>query len=99
MFFDTLEEAINAANSTDVINLTTNVSLNDTLEIKKTVNINLNSNNIIAPEKVFLIQGGSLKLTGNGKIIESNPNYGAIMLKVVMILQTKTFQQFLWIVE
>lgn len=80
MFFDTLEEAINAATSTDVISLTNNVSLKDTLEIKKTVNINLNGNNITAPEKVFLIQGGSLKLTGNGKISESNPNYGAVML-------------------
>jgi len=54
--------------------------LNNTLEIKKTVNIDLNGNNITAPEKAFLIQGGSLKLTGNGKIVESSPNYGAVML-------------------
>lgn len=80
MFFDTLEEAIENANSTDVISLTNNVTLDKTLEIKKTVNINLNGNDITAPEKVFLIQGGSLKITGNGKISETNPNYGAIML-------------------
>lgn len=50
------------------------------MEIKKTVNINLNGNDITAPEKVFLIQGGSLKLTGTGTIKETNPNYGAVML-------------------
>lgn len=79
-FFDTLEEAINMASSTDVISLTNNVTLNKPMEIKKSVNINLNGNDISAPEKVFLIQGGSLKLTGKGTIKETNPNYGAIML-------------------
>lgn len=80
-YYDTLEEAINAAGSTDVISLTTNVSLKKSLEIKKTVNIDLNNNTITAPEKVFFIEGGSLKLTGIGKVVESNPNYGAIILK------------------
>lgn len=80
-YFDTLEEAIQNASSTDIIELTSDVSLKETLEIHKTVNINLNNFNIEADEKVFLIQGGSLNLTGDGKIIETKPNYGAIMLK------------------
>lgn len=80
-YFDTLEEAIMEANSTDIINLTSNISLNKTLEINKTVNINLNNHNIEADEKVFFVQGGSLNLSGNGTILETKPNYGAIILK------------------
>ena len=76
-----MEDAINAASSTDIISLTNNVSLKESLDIKKTVNIDLNNNTISAPERVFFIQGGSLKLTGTGKIVETNPNYGAITLK------------------
>lgn len=80
-FFDTLEEAIKAASSTDIINLTGNVTLSETLEINKNVNINLNNHTISATQRVFLIQGGSLNLSGTGKIMETQPNYGAITLK------------------
>jgi len=80
-YFDTLEEAILQASSTDIIILTNNVTLEETLEINKTVNINLNNHNIEADEKVFFVQGGSLNLSGNGKVLETKPNYGAIMLK------------------
>lgn len=69
-----------AAGSTDIISLVSDVSLDDTLKINKTVNINLNGHNIEASEKVFLIQGGSLNLSGNGKVVETSPNYGAITL-------------------
>ena len=80
-YYDTLEEAILAAGPNETIVLANDVSLNETIEIKKTVNINLNNNTIEATEKVFLVQGGSLNLSGKGKIIETSPNYGAIMLK------------------
>jgi len=80
-FFDTLEEAIANASSKDTITLTGNVTLKDTLEINKTVNINLNNKTIEAEEQVFLVQGGSLNLSGTGIIRETKPNYGAIMLK------------------
>lgn len=69
-----------AANSTDVITLANNISLDSSLTINKTVNINLNNYNISADEKVFYIEGGSLNLTGTGTIYEKNPNYGAVML-------------------
>lgn len=80
-FYNTLEEAILAAKSNDIITLTRNISLNEGLIINKNVNINLNNYNIEAKERVFLVQGGSLNLTGNGLVKEAKPNYGAIMLK------------------
>lgn len=79
-FYDTLEDAIEASTSTDTISLTSNVTLDKTLEIHKTVNINLNNYNIEAENKVFLVQGGSLNLSGKGKIIETKPYYGVITL-------------------
>lgn len=79
-YFDTLEDAIKYASSKDTISLTSNISLEDTIEINKTVNINLNNFNIENDEKVFTVQGGSLNLSGKGTIKEKNPNYGAIML-------------------
>lgn len=80
-FFDTLEEAILAAGPNDTITLTSNVSLDDTLTINKNVNINLNNFKIMADEKVFEVEGGSLNLSGKGKVIETNPYYGAIVIK------------------
>lgn len=80
-YFDTLEETIAAASSTDTIILTSDVNLDNTLQINKTVNINLNNHDIKAEEIVFFVQGGSLNLTGNGTIAETKPNYGAIVLK------------------
>lgn len=80
-FYDNLEDAIKNATSKDTITLTGNINLKDTLEINKTVNINLNNKKIEAEEQVFLIQGGSLNLTGTGTIRETKPNYGAIILK------------------
>lgn len=79
-YFDTLEDAINYATSKDTINLTSNISLADAIVINKSVNINLNNFNIENEEKVFVIQGGSLNLSGTGIIRETKPNYGAITL-------------------
>lgn len=79
-YFGSLEEAINAAGTNDIINLTSNITLDKTLEITKTVNINLNNHDIKADERVFIINGGSLNLSGNGMVYEAKPNYGAITL-------------------
>ena len=79
-YYDTLEEAITSASSTDIITLISDVSLKYTLLINKTVNINLNGNDILAKEKVFLIKDGFLDISGTGTIKETSPNYGAIML-------------------
>lgn len=80
-YYDSLAEAIANAKSTDTITLINDVALKETLKINKTVNINLNGNDITAKEKVFEVQGGVLNLTGKGTIKETEPNYGAVMLK------------------
>lgn len=80
-YYETLEEAIANAGPNDIISIISNVKLTETLEINKKVNINLNGNDITAPERVFLVQGGTLNVTGEGTIKETKPNYGAIMIK------------------
>jgi len=79
-YYDSLEEAILNASSNDVITLISNVNLDNSLQINKTVNINLNGNDITAKEKVFEVKGGFLDISGSGTIKELSPNYGAIML-------------------
>lgn len=80
MYYETIEDAIKAAGPSDTISLMNNIELNDTLNINKVVNINLNGNNITAREKVFEVKGGFLTLSGKGVVKETSPNYGAIML-------------------
>lgn len=77
-YYEDLEDAIANAGSSDVIILLSDVKLNDTLDINKTVNINLNGNDIVGTEKVFEVRGGVLNLTGTGTIRETKPKYGAI---------------------
>lgn len=80
-YYETLEEAILNATSSDTITLISNVQLEYSLDINKTVNINLNNNNISSPTTVFNVQDGVLNISGRGTIKELEPNYGAIMLK------------------
>ena len=80
-YYETLNAAIKNAGPNDTISLISDVKLDETLEINKSVNINLNGNDITAKENVFLVEGGTLNITGKGTIKETNPNYGAIMLK------------------
>ena len=77
-YYDSLEEAIANAGSNDIIKLISNVKLTDTLNINKTVNIDLNGNNITGPSRVFEVKGGVLNISGTGVIRETEPNYGAI---------------------
>ena len=79
-YYTNLKDAIANATSEDIIVLTSNEILDETLNINKTVNIDLNGKTISAPFKVFQVQGGTLNLTGEGTIKETNPNYGAIMV-------------------
>lgn len=80
-YYETLGDAIKNAGPNDVISLISDVKLDETLEINKPININLNGNDITAEERVFLVQGGKLNITGKGTIKETKPNYGAIMVK------------------
>ena len=79
-YYDSLSEAILNAGPNDVIFLTSDNILSETIEINKNVNINLNNHNIEAEEKVFLIHGGSLNIIGKGTIRETKPYYGAIVM-------------------
>lgn len=79
-FYDTLEDAINTVGENETISLISDVKLDNTLKIKKKVNIDLNGNDITAYEKVFEVKGGYLTLSGKGTIKETKPNYGAVML-------------------
>ena len=45
-YYDNLEDAINGATSTDIVTLISDVVLKESLPINKTVNINLNGNDI-----------------------------------------------------
>ena len=77
-FYDTLEDAILNASSTDTIELFSNANLTNPLTINKVVNIDLNGNNITAPSTVFVVQGGTLNIEGKGTIKENEPYNGAI---------------------
>ena len=88
-YYDSLEEAIANAASNDVVTLVSDVVLNNTLTINKEVNINLNGNDINAKEKVFMVRGGFLDISGSGTIKETNPNYGVIMLVGRIIRRNK----------
>lgn len=79
-YYDNLKDAIENAGSNDTIVLISNVELNDSLTIDKVINIDLNGNDISAPTKVFLVDGGTLNISGKGTIKESKPNYGVIMI-------------------
>lgn len=76
--YNSLEEAIKNASSTDIIELYSDIKLDNKLAINKVVNIDLNGNDITAPSTVFLVQGGTLNVTGKGTIKETNPYNGAI---------------------
>lgn len=78
VYYETFEEALANAGSNDTIKLFSNVFLENSVNIDKTVNINLNGKDISAKTAVFMVQGGALNLEGTGTIKETEPNYGAI---------------------
>ena len=79
-YYDSLVEAIDNYKDEDTIILISDNKLDESLNINKSIKIDLNGHNITAPEAVFKVQGGALHLTGNGKVYETKPNYGAIMI-------------------
>jgi len=80
-YYDSLEDAIANASSTDTIVLMSDANLDETIQINKTVNIDLNGRKVTAPSTIFLVEGGTLNVSGPGTIKETEPNYGAIMVK------------------
>lgn len=78
IYYENLEDAIKAVNSNEVIKLLSDVLLDDSIVIDKTVNIDLNGNNISSSTSVFVVDGGKLKLSGSGTVMELEPDYGVI---------------------
>jgi len=79
-YYENLVDAINNSTSGETIVLISDNKTEETLVINKNIKIDLNGHNIMAPESVFKVQGGALHLTGKGKVYETNPNYGAVMV-------------------
>lgn len=79
-YYDSFLEAIANVGSNETIVLIDDIILDSSVNVNKTVNIDLNGNDIVSPTKVFLIDGGVLNLRGKGTIRESKPEYGAVML-------------------
>lgn len=79
-YYENLEDAIENASSGDVVMLMSDVTLDSNLVIDKIVNINLNQNNILSDEAVFLVEGGTLNISGNGTLKENKPYNGVIKI-------------------
>ena len=81
-YYDTLEDAILASGPNDVIVMTSNVKLDDSLDINKTINLDLNG---------YTVYGGSLNLIGTGIVKEEKPYYGAIVVMGSSDINDKEF--------
>lgn len=81
VYYTDLLKAINEAKADDTIVMLSDVTMKNPIDINKVVNINLNNHNILGDNKVFLVVGGDLSLTGKGAVREVNPYFGAVMIK------------------
>lgn len=90
-YYDTLEDAIMSAGANDVVVMTSNVVLDNSLDINKTVNLDLNGYTVSSDNKVFNVYGGSLNLIGTGTVKENKPYYGAIVVMGSSDIDDKEF--------
>ena len=79
--YNTFLQAFQDSKDGDTITLFENVDLETTLIVDKDITINLNGNTIKAKDSVLRVQGGHLKLIGEGVIKETEPNMYAVLLK------------------
>lgn len=80
----TVAEAVAAANSGDTVKVIANSTESDFIRVNggKSVVVDLGGNTIsFAANKYFYVNGGSLVLAGSGSVVESAPNYGAVLVK------------------
>ena len=87
-YYETLEDAVLKVANGDTITLLKDVALgNNGLKIgsagseQKVLTLDLNGHSISATDRVIRVQNANLTVTGPGKIYESSPNYGAILIK------------------
>ena len=82
-YYATLAAAVAAADDGDTVTLLRNVTLADTLAIDtgKTFTIDLNGFDLERTDRVVLVSHGNVTFTGSGTIRETEPYYGAIVVK------------------
>ena len=87
-YYETLEDAVLKVANGDTITLLKDVALgNNGLKIgsagseQKVLTLDLNGHSISATDSVIMVQNANLTVTGPGKIYETSPNFGAIIIK------------------
>ena len=87
-YYETLEDAVLKVANGDTITLLKDVALgNNGLKIgsagseQKVLTLDLNGHSISATNLVIRVQNAKLTVTGPGKIYETSPYYGAILIK------------------
>lgn len=86
-YYKTLEDAVLKVANGDTITLLKDVALDKGLNIgsvgseQKVLTLDLNGHSISATNLVIRVQNANLTVTGPGKIYETSPYYGAILIK------------------
>lgn len=86
-YYETLEDAVLKVANGDTITLLKDVALGKGLNIgsvgseQKVLTLNLNGHSISATNLVIRVQNAKLTVTGPGKIYETSPYFGAILIK------------------
>lgn len=86
-YYKTLEDAVLKVANGDTITLLKDVALDNGLKIgsvdseQKVLTLDLNGHSISATNLVIRVQNANLTVTGPGKIYETSPYYGAILIK------------------
>lgn len=87
-YYETLEDAVLKVANGDTITLLKDVALGDNHLIigsvgseQKVLTLDLNGHSISATNLVIRVQNANLTVTGPGKIYETSPYYGAILIK------------------
>lgn len=86
-----------AEHHTGVVKLMNDVELNESLNIgsvdseQKVLTLDLNGYNIFAPNCVITVRNAKLTVTGPGKIYETSPYFGAILIKGSKVAENKDY--------
>lgn len=96
-YYNTLPDAVAAAKDGDTITLLKDVALDKGLNIgsvyseQKVLTLDLNGYNISAPNCVITVRNAKLTVTGPGKIYETSPYFGAILIKGSKVAENKDY--------
>ncbi len=79
--YESLQAAVNAAESGATVNLNKNVTERIIINDEKNITINLNKYKISYTNIPVYVKHGNLTITGSGTIEETAPDFGAILVK------------------